>query len=231
MLRQFIAGLILFASLLAGHAWAAPQIVVEQPTFDFGEVPQGEKVGHTFSFSNKGDEPLLIEKVKSSCGCTAALLSAKTLAPGESGELQANFDSTRFRGAVTKTISLYSNDPAQSVMQLHVKGIVREVLSVVPAQINLGAVTTGKTAVSQATLKNQSDGDLRLENVQTSSPDLVVKLSEGRLPAGQSTVMEIQLTSRPGQNRFRGYVVIPAQGAIKSDLRIPVYAGSRQQTD
>ncbi len=231
MSRLFTVGLILLAGLLAGNAWAAPKLVVEQPAFDFGEVPQGETVRHTFSFSNRGDEPLNIEKVKSSCGCTAALLSAKTLAPGESGELQANFDSTRFRGAVTKTISLYSNDPTQPVTQLKVKGVVRETLSVVPNRINLGAVTTGKTAVAQATLKNQSDGDLRLENVQTSSPDLVVKLSEGTLPAGQSTVMEIQLTSRPGQNRFSGYVVIPAQDALKSDLRIPVQASIQRQTD
>ena len=227
MSRLFTVGLILVAGLLAGNAWATPKLVVEPPAFDFGEAPQGETVRHTFSFSNQGDEPLNIEKVKSSCGCTAALLSAKTLAPGESGELQANFDSTRFSGAVTKTISLYSNDPTQPVMQLQVKGIVREALSVVPAQINLGAVTTGKTAVAQATLKNQSDSDLRLENVQTSSPDLVVKLSEGTLPAGQSTVMEIQLTSKPGQNGFSGYVVIPAQGTLKSDLRIPVQASIR----
>jgi hypothetical protein len=39
--------------------------------------------------------------------------------------------------------------------------------------------------------------------------------------------MEIQLTSRPGQNRFSGYVVIPAQDAHKSDLRIPVQASIR----
>lgn len=228
MLRLFKPWLILFVCLMTSSAWAAPNLVVEQPTFDFGEVSQGQTVRHSFSFNNDGDEPLLIEKVRSSCGCTAALISAKTLAPGESGEVQATFDSTRFRGAVTKTISLYSNDPEQPVIKLYVKGRVQEMLSVVPAQVNLGQVLAGKTTVAQATLQNHGDAPLSLDKVQTSSPFLVAKLPAGTLAAGKSTVIDIQLTPNSGQTRFSGYVIIPAQGALKSDLRIPVQASIQQ---
>lgn len=76
MSRLFALSLILFVCLLASNSWAAPNLVVELPTFDFGEVPQGQTVRHSFSFNNDGDEPLLIEKVHSSCGCTAALVLA-----------------------------------------------------------------------------------------------------------------------------------------------------------
>jgi len=224
MFRLFKSGLILFACLMVNSAWAAPNLVVKQPIFDFGEVSQGQTVRHSFSFNNDGDESLLIEKVRSSCGCTAALISAKTLAPGEGGEVQATFDSTRFRGAVTKTISLYSNDPRQPVMKLYVKGKVQEVLSVVPAQLNLGQVSSGKTTVVQVTLQNHGDAPLNLDKVQTSSPFLVAKLPAGTLAAGKSTVIDIQLTPNSDQTRFSGYVIIPAQGALKSDLRIPVLA-------
>jgi len=87
MFRLFKVGLVLFVCLMTSNALAAPNLVVEQPVFDFGEVAQGDKVPHTFKFRNDGDKPLYIDRVKSSCGCTAALLSAKTLAPGESGEI------------------------------------------------------------------------------------------------------------------------------------------------
>jgi hypothetical protein len=223
--------LILLACLMASNVWAAPKLVVEQPTFDFGEVLQGQTVQHTFRFSNDGNEPLQIEKVKSSCGCTAALVSAKSLAPSEAGKVQANFDSTRFRGAVTKTISLYSNDPGQPVMKLYIKGNIRLPLSVVPSRINLGQVEIGKTAATKMTLENHGDADLRLDEIQTSSPDLVIALSAETLPAGQSAVIDVQLTPRSGQSRFNGYVTIPAKGPLKSDLRIPVHAGIRQRTD
>ena len=231
MHRLFATSVILFASLLTGSAWAAPKLVVEQPTFDFGEIPQGETVRHVFSFTNSGDKPLHIEKVHSSCGCTAALVSTKTLAPGDRGEVQANFDSTRFRGEVSKTISLYSNDPGQPVAQLVVKGKVQEVLSVTPSLVNLGQVAEGKTAVAQVSLQNRGSIELRLDKVQTTSSDLVVKLATETLSAGQHTVINIELTPRPGQDRFSGYVMLPAQGSLRTDLRIPVYADIRQQAN
>jgi hypothetical protein len=223
--------LILLACLMASNVWAAPKLVVEQPTFDFEEVLQGQTVQHTFHFSNDGNEPLQIKKVKSSCGCTAALLSAKTLAPREKGKVQVKFDSTRFRGAVTKTISLYSNDPVQPVMKLYIKGNVRIPLSIVPSRINLGQVATGETATTKLTLENHGDADLRLDEIRTSSPDLALVLPVETLPAGQSAIIDVQLTPRAGQKSFSGYVIIPAKGPLKSDLRIPVHAGIRQQAN
>ena len=53
---------------------------------------------------------LKVDRVRSSCGCTAALSSAQSLNPGETGEIQATFDSTRFRGQIEKTLYLYTND-------------------------------------------------------------------------------------------------------------------------
>jgi hypothetical protein len=231
MLRLFTASFILLAALLTDNAWAAPKLEVEQPTFDFGEVAQGQMVNHEFSFSNNGNELLLIEKVKSSCGCTAALVSANTLAPGETGTVRAQFDTTRFRNVVTKTISLYSNDPRQPVTRMYVKGKIKVPVSVVPERVNLGQVAIGKTATTKLTLENHGDADLRLDEIRTSSPDLALVLPAETLLAGQSAVIDIQLTPKAGQNRFSGYIIIPAKGPLKSDLRIPVHAGIRQQTD
>jgi hypothetical protein len=221
----------LFVCLLASDVWAAPKLVVEQPNFDFGEVLQGQIVHHTFSFRNEGNEPLLIKRVKSSCGCTAALVSARTLAPSERGKVQAKFDSTRFHGSVTKTISLYSNDPEQPVVNLYIKGNVQIPLSVVPSRINLGLVAVGETAAVKLTIENHGDADLRLDEIRTSNPDLTLILPADTLSVGQSAIIEVQLTPRVGQERFSGYVIIPAKGSLKSDLRIPVYANIRQQAN
>lgn len=50
MLRLFKPWLIFFVGLMTSSAWAAPNLVVEQPTFDFGEVSQGQTVRHSFSY-------------------------------------------------------------------------------------------------------------------------------------------------------------------------------------
>ena len=92
-MSSLIRGLLLLVLLLAAvPTWAAPKLVVEHPEHDFGVIYQGERVPHSFKFSNQGEHPLTVTKVRSSCGCTAALASSREIAPGESGEIQANFD-------------------------------------------------------------------------------------------------------------------------------------------
>ena len=42
----------------------APVIEVEEPTYDFAQVPQGEVVKHEFRVFNRGNAPLEISNVK-----------------------------------------------------------------------------------------------------------------------------------------------------------------------
>ena len=205
-------------------AVAAPDLQAKTPTFDFGEVYQGEKVPHVFEFSNEGDENLVIDRVRSSCGCTAVLVSEKNIPPGEKGELKANFDSSRFRGAISKTIYIYSNDPVRPVMQFHLKGTVRETVAVQPAQINFGQVKAGVPVTTTVVLRNQGQETLSLGQPNTTAAELVVEMAEVDFVSGAETTLELKLTPKPGQGRFSGYVLVPVVGVPKNELRIPVYA-------
>jgi hypothetical protein len=118
---------ILTAGVLGWSSPAAsqgPELTVENPVFDFGEIPEGESLEHVFTFRNTGNENLLISRVRTSCGCTAALLSASEVPPGAQGNVLATFSSRRFRGAVEKTIYLHTNDPRQSAATLRLRGTV-----------------------------------------------------------------------------------------------------------
>lgn len=220
---------LLFVMLvLAAPAWAAPKLVVEQPEFNFGEVFQGESVPHAFVFTNRGDQPLVITKVRSSCGCTAALASSRELAPGESGEIQANFDSARFRGPISKTIYLYTNDASRPVMQLFLKGTVKEMVKVTPKQLNLGTVSLETPAVQEFTLVNQSERPLLLQAPTTTAHELTATLETEELGAGQQVVVQVEFTPKEGQVRFSGYVLIGVEDSPQRELRIPVYAMVKQ---
>lgn len=212
-----------FLVLLAGIAWAAPKLVVDQSVYDFGAVPQGEKVLHTFVFTNDGDALLDISKLRSSCGCTAALLSSSQLQPGEQGEVKANFDSERFRGKVSKTIYLYSNDPVSPVTQLQITGEVLELFQLEPRQINFGEVAPDQRVEAVVTLTNRTGEDLRIDSVQTTTPQLTTRF-DPQLPAGASREIRVLLKPKPGQQRFSGYVFLTIQGGGSYDLRLPVYA-------
>ena len=138
---QYLARLVIFCLVVSsGVCFAAPVFKVDSTKFDFGEVYQGEKVPHVFTFTNDGDEVLKIDRVRSSCGCTAVLLSEKSIPPGGAGEIKANFDSSRFKGDISKTIYVYTNDPVDATRQLYIKGTVIEKVSMTPSQLNFGSI-------------------------------------------------------------------------------------------
>lgn len=88
---------------------------------DFGTIQQETVVRFTFLFMNTGNSPLIIERVKTSCGCTGTLLSSKELKPGEQGSLEITFDSGNDIGLTTRTISIFTNDPANKVVKIKIK--------------------------------------------------------------------------------------------------------------
>jgi len=41
-----------------------PQLFIEEKTFDFGKVDEGKTIEHAFTVRNRGNQPLIIEKVQ-----------------------------------------------------------------------------------------------------------------------------------------------------------------------
>jgi len=89
------------------------KIYFTETQHDFGKVNEGEKVAYTFSFENKGSLSLQIKDVKTSCGCTAAVVSESTLKPGQNGSIKVEFDTKNRSGRNSKSITVVSNDPKE----------------------------------------------------------------------------------------------------------------------
>jgi len=201
-----------------------PKMAVEQADFDFGQIFQGEKVEHTFRFQNAGDEPLIVDRVRSSCGCTAALLSTKIIAAGDVAELKATFDSARFNGAVVKTIYLYTNDPLQQVTELHMRGTVKQEIVISPPRLDLQNLVIGATKEIVVRLSNQSKKPLSLSGLQTTTPELVAVLSAEQVTPGGEASITIRVTPKEGSGRLNGYVLLQTNSEHVPELRLPIYA-------
>jgi uncharacterized cupredoxin-like copper-binding protein len=92
---------------------SGPSLQVPETQYNFGQVVEGKVVDHVFSFANDGDQKLTIKEVKNSCGCTAALLTKKELAPGEKGELKVELNTANRSGKMTRNITIISDDPKE----------------------------------------------------------------------------------------------------------------------
>lgn len=98
-----------------------PKLVLSKKEYNFGEVDEGKVVEAKIEIKNEGSGTLEIKDVKTTCGCTAVLLSSKKLQPGETGTIKINLDTTKREGQFIRTISIYSNDlddPIQTITLL-----------------------------------------------------------------------------------------------------------------
>lgn len=86
------------------------RIFFPETQHDFGKVKEGLKVEYTFKFENKGTESLVVKDIKTSCGCTAAVVSNSSLKPGEVGSIKVDFDTKNRSGRNSKSITIVSND-------------------------------------------------------------------------------------------------------------------------
>lgn len=86
-----------------------PKFKFENEEHDFGLIIQGEKVSHTFRFTNVGGSDLVISSAKATCGCTVPRFDKKPIPPGEKGTIEVIFDSANRRGQQHKTVSVFAN--------------------------------------------------------------------------------------------------------------------------
>ncbi len=88
-----------------------PKLKLSKNQYDFGKVEEGKLVEVKIGLKNTGKGVLEIQDVKTSCGCTAALVSSKKLNPGESGNIRIELDTANREGIFTRTVTIFSNDP------------------------------------------------------------------------------------------------------------------------
>ncbi|EJF10509.1 MULTISPECIES: DUF1573 domain-containing protein [Pontibacter] len=101
----------------------AAVMTFEESEYDFGTIKQGEVVEHTFTFTNTGKTPLVIESASASCGCTAPDWTKDPVAPGQKGEVKVRFDSNNKAGQQAPTVTIRANTEP-NIVRIAMKGNV-----------------------------------------------------------------------------------------------------------
>jgi hypothetical protein len=131
-------------SLVSGPTPPPPRIEFTETSFNAGSAWEGDVVSHLFSFRNAGAGTLHVSRVRSTCGCTAALSSRDTLEPGETGEIKVEFNTRRYHGNQKKTVFVTSDDPANATVQLHLEVEVKTAGSLSPRSLTFHHMSFGE---------------------------------------------------------------------------------------
>lgn len=105
-----LVSLLVFVFAFQANAQeSSAAITFKEKSIDFGDITQGDKVSHTFQFTNTGKAPLIISNVAVTCGCTATNWPKEPVAPGKTSEISVSFNSAGKMGAQNSVIRVYSN--------------------------------------------------------------------------------------------------------------------------
>lgn len=226
--RTLAAALALAIALSADLGAAGPRLGIEEPVSDFGTVEQGTPVTHVFQLKNTGDAALRISNVKSSCGCTAAVVSDHEVPPGGEARVLATLDTTRMAGRATKVLSVYSDDAQVPVAALTLTGIVLADVTLTPNPVYLGRIRRGEVATREVVIRpgrplgkdtvRAVTGELsglrtRLETAPDGAQRLILGLAPD-VPLGRfSRELRLETTSARQPT-----LVLPVFGSIEGDV-------------
>lgn len=94
----------------------------ETESLDLGSIKQNQPATTAFTFKNTGDAPIVISKVKATCGCTVANFPEEAIMPGESAKIEVSYNAKKV-GKFTKAVTVISNASEPNLV-LKIKGEV-----------------------------------------------------------------------------------------------------------
>ena len=201
----------------------APRIVFQELLHDFGTVEQGDQVNHLFKFTNQGSRDLRIESVKTSCGCTAAVISSEVTAPGQEGTISATFDTSKFFGDRVKTVSVHSNDPLQPVTTLTLQGAIAVEVTIEPAQLYLGRVRRGADATHTIELLHDASKPITITEVTVASPLVSLRSEDLEKNGKKGKKLFVTLRKDAPLGRVRTDITVTTTSQKHPTLFIPVF--------
>ncbi len=205
------------------------KVVFDKKVHDFGPIKDGAVVEARFEFRNEGDAPLVIERVDTSCGCTAAVLSERNIAPGKKGVLKATFDSRGYQGPVTKYIFVTTNDPQAPRAELQIKADVRgepgPKIELDNYNLDLGLSLEGEEPTASVLISNTGQKDLRIE---ITHPEIRF-FADGKpvtfplfIRPGKERRIEFRFTPQARTGPLRDYVLIKSNDQVRATLSVYV---------
>ncbi len=130
------AMICLFAALTFGAAKAqnteknevpanGAKISFTETEHNYGTIQKGGNGDCEFTFKNEGNEPLILQNVKASCGCTTPSYTQKPVMPGQTGTIKVHYNTNNV-GGFSKTVTVTSNAVDNPRVVLRIKGNVKQ---------------------------------------------------------------------------------------------------------
>jgi hypothetical protein len=232
MQKKLVLSVIFLFMMVVAPAWAnesdkptatastsTPAVVVKEPQFQFEPVMEGTVVEHDFILENIGATPLMIQNIKTGCGCTTADYD-KMIAPGESGKITIKANTRGYGGQMfSRDIQVTTNDPAHPQIHLGLSGPVEEFAGIDPKSVFLQG-KAGDVIESVVTISPNANYPFHIVSTHT---DKEIEDKIETILESKENVYALKIMNRlnsPGA--YVGNIHLMTDNPAKPDIMIPV---------
>lgn len=223
-----------FALLISKNKRLLPTIETKGPdirfntyTYNFGRIEKGskKKIEYTFKFKNAGKEELKIFKVRTSCGCTAALVSNKIIPPKGKGAIKVSFDATGRDGYQLHKIYIHSNDLITPLIPLQIVGIIKTEPIVIPENIYFGDIKKSELPTTKKIYIIKPEGEkFKIKRVIISSNLISAKVSESTHKYYKGFEVDVNLKQGIPIGQLKEQITFYTNIRKKPKIEIPITA-------
>jgi len=131
---------------------------IASETIDLGKIKQGVPATATFTVTNIGKEPLIIEQANPTCGCTIGDYTKAPIAPGKTGTITATYNAAAASHFTkTLTVKFAGVDEVKNIVitgdVLTAEDFAKTQTDNAPAAVKIDAVAPVSKAVQATTVK------------------------------------------------------------------------------
>jgi hypothetical protein len=170
---------------LVGGSPIHAQGLFSNTSHDFGLVPRGAQLHHSFSWTNSTANPLEIVELRTSCGCITATPLPRTLAPGQNGTIEVDMDTRKFVGIKNVVIHVLVGPNPTQVYTIQIAAHSRPDIVYNPSHVQFGVIGTGSTPTQIIEVDYAGTEMWRIVEIVNQSPYLTATLEETVRKAGQ----------------------------------------------
>lgn len=202
--------------------------VIGNDTHHFGTIFKGQKVKHVFEIENITSKTIQIDKVETSCGCTAALISNKTLKPKQKAKITAEFDSESFQGYQEKNIYVHERRSKEPLIVLKVQVNIAVEVDIVPLYLVFDNAVVGSDKNAFVQIINRSKEPIKILKIDNSTKNLKLKLDKYTI--NPDDVATIEGTYSPAQSGLaRGSFYLETTAKHQKKVEVKFYSNVREK--
>lgn len=220
--------LTLGGSSATAQNWA--EKMFNKRSHDFGVVARGAATEYRFKINNIYKQAVHIAEVRTTCGCSAAEPTKRTLQTNDTAEIIVTMDTRKFYRRKDSNLIVTFDKPVYQQVRIPVTAYIRTDVVLKPGSVNFGPVRQGASAEQTVEIEYAGQANWKITGLKVDNKYLAGEVKETRR-AGGTAVYKLSMTLKPDapSGALRDHVILKTNDS--NSPYVPVMVQARVESD